>query len=49
MERLDTNKDGVITKDESDMRGNFDRNDADGDGKVTLEELKASFSRRQGQ
>ncbi|MCA9085230.1 MAG: HlyD family efflux transporter periplasmic adaptor subunit [Planctomycetaceae bacterium] len=46
MERLDKNKDGVITKDESDMRGNFDRNDTDSDGKVTLEELKASFSNR---
>ena len=39
MNRLDTNKDGVITKDESDLRGNFDSIDADGDGKVTAEEF----------
>jgi len=44
IQRLDTNKDGVITKDESDMRGNFDKVDADADGKVTVEELKKSFS-----
>jgi HlyD family secretion protein len=40
-ERLDTNKDGAITKDESDMRGNFDKIDANGDGKITSEELTA--------
>ena len=44
MEMWDTNKDGVITKDESDMRGNFDKYDTDGDGKLTPEELKAGMS-----
>lgn len=44
MERADTNKDGVLTKDETDLRGNFDKMDADKDGKVTVEELKAGMS-----
>lgn len=43
MERSDTNKDGVITKDESDMRGNFEKMDADKDGKITAAELKAGM------
>lgn len=46
LERSDTNKDGVITKDESDLRGNFDKYDTDGDGKVTVDELKAALSQR---
>lgn len=46
MDRLDKNKDGVITKDEGDMRGNFDKLDADGDGKLTLEEIKNGFANR---
>ncbi len=46
IERSDTNKDGVLTKDESDLRGNFDKIDADSDGKVTAEELKAAMSQR---
>ena len=45
-DRLDQNKDGAITKDESDMRGNFDKNDKDGDGRITLQELKQAFSAR---
>lgn len=44
--QLDKNKDGVVTKDESDMRGRFDQVDADGDGKITVEELKKSFASR---
>ena len=44
--RIDSNKDGSITKDESDMRGRFDEVDADSDGKITLDELKKSFSKR---
>lgn len=46
IERADTNKDGVLTKDETDLRGNFDKYDTDGDGKVTAQELKAAFSNR---
>lgn len=42
--RMDTNKDGVITKDENDIRGKFDEYDADSDGKLTVDELKAAFA-----
>lgn len=42
-ERVDANKDGAITKDESDMRGKFDEYDKDSDGKITLEEMTAAF------
>ncbi len=45
-DRMDTNKDGAITKDESDMRGSFDKNDKDGDGRITLQELKQAFAAR---
>ena len=45
-ERADSNKDGVVTKDESDMRGRFDKYDTDGNGKVTLEELKKGFGKQ---
>ena len=44
-DRVDKNKDGFITKDEGDMRGKFDEYDADGDGKLTLDELKKAFSK----
>lgn len=47
MQRMDSNGDGVITKDENDMRGAFDTTDADGDGKVTKEELKKMIESRQ--
>lgn len=43
MERVDKNKDGVVTKDESDMQGRFDTIDANKDGKVTVEELTAGM------
>lgn len=46
IELKDTNKDGVLTKDENDFRGNFEKYDADEDGKVTVEELKAAMSQR---
>lgn len=42
---MDKNKDGVVTKDESDIRGKFDEYDADGDGNVTVEELKAAMAK----
>jgi HlyD family secretion protein len=45
-DRMDSNKDGAITKDESDMRGNFAKTDKDGDGRITLEELKQAFTAR---
>lgn len=45
-DRMDTNKDGFITKDESDMRGSFDERDTDKDGKISLDELKAAFGGR---
>ncbi|MDG1897457.1 MAG: hypothetical protein P8J37_21380, partial [Fuerstiella sp.] len=45
-ERIDKNKDGAITKDESDLQGNFAKNDKDGDGRITLEELKQAFADR---
>ncbi len=43
-DRLDKNKDGAITADESDLQGKFAERDADGDGKITLEELTKAFS-----
>ncbi|MEZ6126973.1 MAG: HlyD family efflux transporter periplasmic adaptor subunit [Planctomycetaceae bacterium] len=46
LKRSDRNGDGVVTKDESDFRGNFDTIDKDGDGKVTADELKARFTTR---
>ena len=42
---MDKNKDGIVTKDESDFRGKFDQYDEDGDGEVTLAELKAALSK----
>ena len=44
MAGTDKNKDGVITKDESDLGGKFDQADKDGDGKLTEDELKAALS-----
>ncbi|MHC4880818.1 MAG: hypothetical protein ACYTGL_30560 [Planctomycetota bacterium] len=46
--RLDRNKDGGISEDEAvgRLKGNFDRVDADGDGKVSEEELRKARSRR---
>ncbi len=46
IEARDKNKDGILTKDETDLRGSFDKTDANGDGKVTAEELKAAMPRR---
>ena len=41
-ERFDLNKDGAIDRDEADTAMDpFKRTDKDGDGKITLEELKA--------
>ena len=40
---MDKNGDGFITKDESDLRGKFDERDTDGDGKISLDELKKAF------
>ncbi|MCR9198455.1 MAG: HlyD family efflux transporter periplasmic adaptor subunit [Planctomycetaceae bacterium] len=45
-ERIDKNKDGVVTKDESDMQGRFDSVDTDKDGKVTVEEMTAAMQQR---
>lgn len=45
-DRMDKNKDGFITKDESDLMGKFDERDTDKDSKISLEELKAAFSGR---
>jgi HlyD family secretion protein len=45
-ESMDTNKDGVITKDEHPRPESFDRGDADGDGKITLDELQNAFKQR---
>ena len=45
MSFMDKNKDGIVTKDESDFRGKFDQYDEDGDGEVTLAELKAALSK----
>ena len=47
-EKLDTNKDGKIVKDEiknERLANRFDKMDADGDGGITLEELKSSFEK----
>ncbi|MEP3481803.1 MAG: HlyD family efflux transporter periplasmic adaptor subunit [Fuerstiella sp.] len=41
----DKNKDGFITKEESDFRGKFDQYDADANGKVTVEELTTATSK----
>ncbi len=43
---LDKNKDGAITKDENELRGNFAKYDKDGDGRITPEELKQAFANR---
>ena len=45
-EGMDANKDGVVTKDEHPRPESFDRSDADGDGKLTLDELKQAMQRR---
>lgn len=45
-EGMDANKDGVVTKDEHPRPESFDRSDADGDGKLTLDEFKQAFQRR---
>lgn len=42
-DKLDANKDGAITKDESDMRGKFDEYDSDKDGRLTLKEMSSAF------
>lgn len=46
---MDKNKDGIVTKDEHPRPEFFDRSDKDGDGKLTLEELQASFRERMQQ
>jgi len=43
---MDANKDGVVTKDEHPRPEFFDRSDADGDGKLTLDEMKQAIQRR---
>jgi len=42
----DANKDGAVTKDETERwpAGTFDRADANKDGKVTVDELKADWA-----
>lgn len=47
--RMDRDKDGAITKEESPdrLKQNFDRIDADKDGKITLEELRKVYERVQ--
>jgi HlyD family secretion protein len=47
-QRMDKNKDGVITKDESPRPESFDKSDQDGDGKITLEEMKQAMSKMRG-
>ena len=42
--RFDKNSDGFITKDESDLQGKFTERDANGDGKISLEELTKASS-----
>jgi Ca2+-binding EF-hand superfamily protein len=46
-QRMDTNGDGVITKDEAGPRikQNFDKLDADGDGKLTPAEFRAGYQK----
>ncbi len=50
IERFDTNKDGKLSKEEAPerMRENFARIDADGNGFVTVEELRSAFAAREG-
>lgn len=50
IERLDINKDGVISKNESQgpLTNNFDRVDVNADGLVTAEELEKGFKKREG-
>lgn len=50
IERFDTNKDGQLSKEEAPerMRENFSRIDADGNGLVTVEELRSAFAAREG-
>lgn len=47
MKKMDANKDGVLTKEEAPerMKKNFDRIDADGNGKVTADEFKTSMEK----
>lgn len=49
LEGMDANKDGVVTKDEHPRPEFFDRSDANGDGKITLEEMQEAFKRMQQQ
>lgn len=46
-EGMDKNKDGVVTKEEHPFPQGFDRSDANGDGKITLEETETAFKRMQ--
>jgi hypothetical protein len=48
-ESMDKNKDGIVTKEEHPRPEFFDRSDKDGDGKLTLEEMQASFRERMQQ
>jgi HlyD family secretion protein len=48
-ESMDKNKDGAVTKEEHPRPEFFDRSDANGDGKITLEEMEESFRQRQQQ
>lgn len=48
-EGMDKNKDGIVTKDEHPRPEFFDRSDKDADGKLTLEEMQASFRERMQQ
>ncbi|MFN9720256.1 MAG: HlyD family efflux transporter periplasmic adaptor subunit [Planctomycetota bacterium] len=46
-EGMDKNKDGFITKDEHPYPQAFDRNDADKDGKISIEESETAFKAMQ--
>lgn len=44
-EKMDTDKDGVVTKSEQPQWQFFDRLDLNGDGKLTLEEAQEAFKK----